>query len=588
MQKKILAVFLIILLVGILLTGFLSLNLIRSSYINQLEEQLITNAKLIEDFIIEGRMNFNTHQLQQKMQDLGERIDARITIIDSSGNVMAETFKREGYLENHIDRPEVQTAYRGEIGRSIRYSDTLNLDMLYIALPVELDGDMFVVRLAVNLLEIQKINQTLLYYVIISIVCGLIISALIGYRFIEKIMEPIKKITEASKEMALGRLGVRAYVNSKDEIGELADNFNQMADQLQDTIKRLSDSNTKFKALLTSIISPIIAVDTRRNIILLNPAAEKLFSINTKDALGKHILEVIRNHQLDEEIERAFTDNQEVPMEIKIKKPKEKTFKIHSNKITLEDDPTKTIGLVTLIEDITEIRKLEKIRSDFVANVSHELKTPLTSINGFVETLKSKDIEDEETKDRFLDIIDIETQRLTRLIDDILTLSAIENSQHKILKQEIYPSEALKEVQEIMKPIAISKEISLTSMIDSNLPMLYGDRDWFKQMVINLVDNAIKYTPNGGKVQITAYMRHKNLIIIVKDNGIGIPKKDLPRLFERFYRVDKARSRSYKVGGTGLGLAIVKHIVLSLKGRIKVNSQQDKGSEFIVILPIEE
>ncbi|SDK41194.1 two-component system histidine kinase PnpS [Natronincola ferrireducens] len=585
MQKKIFVIFFVILLVGILLTGFLSLSLIRSSYIQQLEQKLISNGRLIEEFIIANDLQLLSQQFQQKMEDLGDQIDARITIVDSKGMVLVETFKHEGYIENHRDRPEIQRAYDGEIGKTIRYSSTVDLDMLYVALPVQLEKEIIVVRLAVNLLEIKKINQTLFYYIAMSIACGLIISTLIGYRFIDKIMDPIKEITEASKKMALGRLGVRTHVTSKDEIGELANHFNHMADRLEETIEKLSDSNTKFKGLLTSIINPIVAIDNKKNILLLNAAAEKLFNIKAKDAIGKHILEVVRNNQLDEEIERVFNNNIETQIEINMKDPIDKILKVYTNLIKLENDPTKMIGLVALMEDVTEIRKLEKIRSDFVANVSHELKTPLTSISGFVETLKSGAIEDEDTKNRFLDIIDIETQRLARLIDDILTLSEIESSQHKMLNQQILSSEVLKEVEEMMEPIASNKEIQLTFTIDTNLPMIYGNRDWFKQMFINLIDNAIKYTLSGGKVQLTAYKKYNNIIISVKDTGIGIPKKDIPRLFERFYRVDKARSR--KVGGTGLGLAIVKHIVLSLKGKIRVNSEQGKGTEFTVIIPIE-
>ncbi|AOY77414.1 two-component system histidine kinase PnpS [Clostridium formicaceticum] len=586
MQKKIFLVFFVILLVGILLTSFLSLSLIRSSYMDQLEEKLISNAVLIQEFIKEDHHALSSKVFQEKMQDLGEKIGIRITIIDEAGNVLVETFKKEGIIENHRNRPEIQAAYRGEVGKAIRYSNTVDLDMLYIALPLDTDLGSIVVRLAVNLLEIKKINQTLFYYIVISIGSGLIIATLIGYRFIDKIMEPIKEITEVSKKMAAGRLGMRACVPSKDEIGELADHFNHMADRLEDTIAELSDSNTKFKALLTSITNPIIAVDHKKNIILLNTAAEQLFGIERKDAIGKHILEVIRNNQLDEEIKRVLKENIDTQIEINVKNPQEKILKVYTNPIKLENDPTKTIGLVTVIEDVTEIRKLEKMRSNFVTNVSHELKTPLTSISGFVETLKSNTIEDEKTKKRFLDIIDIETERLTRLIEDILTLSEIESSQHRVLQEEIFPTNVMKEVEEMMHPIAANKGIALSSKIDMNLPNIYGNKDWFKQMLINLADNAIKYTPHGGKVLLTGYKKHHNIVITVKDTGIGIPKKDLPRLFERFYRVDKARSR--KVGGTGLGLAIVKHIVLSFKGRVKVNSEEGKGTEFTVILPIKK
>ncbi|MCC5911880.1 MAG: PAS domain-containing protein [Clostridiaceae bacterium] len=586
MQKKIFAIFVVILLVGVFSTGVLSLGLVRSSYIEQVEDNLISNGKLVEEFI-QTNKDMNIKELKIAINDLGQKIDKRITIVDKEGNVLADSFVTEGFIENHRDRPEIQAAYRGEIGKDIRKSETVDLDMMYIALPAEgLEMETVVVRLAVNLLEIKRLNRELFSYIAMSTIFGLIISLLIGYRFIEKIMEPIKEITETSKKMAMGRYKERAYVYSKDEIGELADRFNHMADTLEDTIQKLSDSNTKFKALLGSIINPIIAVDNNKNILLLNTAAEKLFNIKAEEAIGKHILEVIRNNHLDEGIERVFHNNIETQLEITLRHPKKSILKVYTNLIKLEQDPTRTIGLVTLMEDITEIRKLEKMRSDFVANVSHELKTPLTSISGFVETLKTGDIEDEATKNRFLDIIDIEAERLARLIDDILTLSEIESSQHKVSKQEIHPTTFLQEVGEIMKPIANNKRINLITEVEAKLPTIYGNRDWFKQMMINLIDNAMKYTPSDGIVQINAYQKYNNIIISVKDTGIGIPKKDIPRLFERFYRVDKARSR--KVGGTGLGLAIVKHIVLSLNGQIKVNSEVEKGSEFIIIIPFKE
>lgn len=587
MQRKIFIAFFIIVLLGILMTSFLYLSLIRSSHLDELENRLISNGRLIEAVIMERSGSLNRRDYQSLAITYGDRIASRITFINDQGEVLADSDANPEGIESHYDRPEVQAAYGGEIGRAIRYSSTINQEMFYIAIPVDIQPDNIkVIRLSVNLQQIKDLNRRLYYYVGVSMLLGFIASLILAFRFIKKLMEPIYEMTEISQGIADGDLKGRVNVVSNDELGILANNFNHMANRMKEMIDKLSDSNTKFMALLTSIINPIIAVDNKHNIILLNPAAEELFNIKAEEAIGKHLLEVVRNNQLDEKIKNVFENHRETQMEISISEPAEKILKIYTNLIRLEKDPTRTLGIVALIQDVTEIRKLEKIRSDFVANVSHELKTPLTSISGFVETLKSGAIEDERARARFLDIIDIETERLARLIDDILTLSEIENTHIRGSKQEIYPSEVINEVMELIAPIANSKAIQLTGDIESNLPLFKGNGDWFKQMIINLLDNSIKYTPEGGRVTINTFKKYNNIIISIKDTGIGIPKSELPRLFERFYRVDKARSR--KIGGTGLGLAIVKHIVLSLNGKIRVNSEVGKGTEFTIIIPIEK
>ncbi|KAB3533172.1 two-component system histidine kinase PnpS [Alkaliphilus serpentinus] len=587
MQRKIFIIFTIILLLGILMTSFLYLSLIRSSHLDELENKLISNGKLIEAIIHEREVPLNKEEYQRIATTYGEKIGSRITLIDGKGVVLADTLARLDGIKNHYNRPEIQAAYKGEVGRATRYSATINEEMFYIAIPVDIQPhNIKVIRLSVNLQQIKDLNRRLYYYVGISMLLGFLATLLLASRFIRKLMEPIHEMTEISQKIADGDLNRRVYVVSNDEMGILANNFNHMADKMKEMIDKLLESNTKFSGLLASIINPIIAVDNKHKIIFLNPAAEELFQISADEATGKHLLEIVRNNQLDEKIKDVFENHRETQLEISIDEPTEKILKIYTNLIRLENDPTRTMGIVALIQDVTEIRKLEKMRSDFVANVSHELKTPLTSISGFVETLKSGAIEDETTRERFLDIIDIETGRLTRLIDDILTLSEIENTNIRSYKQEIHPSEVIGEVLEILTPIATSKDISLTGDIEANLPPIKGNRDWFKQMLINLLDNSIKYTPVGGKVTLNAFKKYHNTIISIKDTGTGIAKSEIPRLFERFYRVDKARSK--RIAGTGLGLAIVKHIVLSLKGKIKVNSELGKGTEFTIILPIEK
>lgn len=587
MQRKILGIFCSISLVGILLTGFLSLSFIKSNYMDELEKKLVSHASLINTIIDDEGTKLDSNQLQRMVRDYGIHVDARITLIDKKGNVLADSVADMSTMENHKKRPEVIEALGGEIGTASRYSKTLGEEMFYLAYPANIHNqNVHIIRLAVNLQQVVDIKYKLYSFIGLSVLVGLLASLTLAFRFIEKMVKPIIEMSEVTKKISDGDLEKRITVSSSDEIGELATNFNNMAKRLSETIKELSDSNINLSALLTSIINPIIAVDNNHKIVLLNPAAEQLFAVNAEEAKNMHILEVFRNNILDEELTNILQNKLETQIEISVTEPQEKTLKIHTNLIKPKNNPDKIMGIVILIQDITEIRKLEKMRSGFVANVSHELRTPLTSISGFIETLKSGTIDDEKTKRRFLDIIDIETDRLTRLIDDILTLSDIENTTHKDIRQEILTSDLIKEVEEMMKPVAIAKGVNIISEIESNLTAIYGNRDWFKQMMINLLDNAIKYTNDGGKVHILVYKKYKKIFISVKDSGIGIPKKDLPRLFERFYRVDKARSR--KVGGTGLGLAIVKHIVLSFNGKIKVGSEKGKGTEFAIIIPIKK
>jgi len=300
---------------------------------------------------------------------------------------------------------------------------------------------------------------------------------------------------------------------------------------------------------------------------------------------GRHLLELIRDTELDDVIQEAIMDSDPREVEVILREPDEKIIRVMTSQIREQDNPLQLTGVVIFMDDVTEIRKLEKIRSDFVSNVTHELKTPLTSISGFVETLKSGEIEDDLTRERFLDIIEIETERLTRLINDILTLSEIENIRGQDHKRIVSASELFDEVKPMMNAVNRDKKVTLEYEVAKNLPNIRINEDRFKQMMINLIDNAVKYTPDNGKVVVSAYTKYKKLVIRVKDTGIGIPEEDLPRLFERFYRVDKARSK--KMGGTGLGLAIVKHIVLSMNGTIKVNSEVGKGTEFVITIPEE-
>jgi two-component system phosphate regulon sensor histidine kinase PhoR len=407
---------------------------------------------------------------------------------------------------------------------------------------------------------------------------ALLISVILSYKFLQRIIVPIQEITDLTRDIANGlyRYGIKD--NSIDEVRELYIAVTSMSHKLKETIEELNDRNATLEAILKSIANGVIAFDNAERILMINDSAKKILGIKEIDLVGRPIFEIIRSSKLYEVFEvlkkdRAFSSKS---LEINILN---KYLRVYISPI-LHPISHVNLGFVLVIDDITEMRRLEKIRSEFVANVSHELRTPLTSIRGFIETLRNGAIEDPRAREKFLDIIDFEAERLTRLINDILTLSEIENVKDGYPLEEIELDKEIENILYIMEKAAKDKNITLKKDLNCKDLIIITNRDRFHQMMINLIDNGIKYTQEGGFVRVKTLLDGGKIVIEVEDNGIGIPKDKIPRLFERFYRVDKSRSR--KLGGTGLGLAIVKHIVESMKGEISVESEVGKGTKFTI------
>ena len=445
----------------------------------------------------------------------------------------------------------------------------LSFILFKISIPIELTGEM---------------QSELIRYSFISMFFGVLVSVGLGIRYVRKITQPITQLAKITKKISTGSYPRRIYASTEGEVQELSENFNTMSERLESAVSELQDNNTKMKSILTSMLNGVIALDNENKIILVNPVAEKIFKINSEVIKGKHILEVIRNEKLVDILKELMNCNKIINSEIEIQFPELKILSVRSNVIRLENDPNKSIGVVIIFQDVTEIRKLENMRKDFVANVSHELKTPLTSIKGFVETLQSDAAVNQETRNRFLNIIEIEADRLTYLIQDLLILSEIESKNKTIEEEKIDVVESIDQIMNVLSQLAKKKNINIKIDIDQGIPYITGNSGWFKQMLINLIDNSIKYTKEGGSVEISVYDDGKNMYINISDTGIGIDKEHLDRLFERFYRVDKSRNRD--IGGTGLGLAIVKHIVLSFDGKISIKSEVGKGTSFFIELPL--
>ncbi|HFE9684706.1 ATP-binding protein [Clostridium perfringens] len=515
--------------------------------------------------------NGNIKSELERIESSNDMKNIRITYISKDGNLIFDTHKELiNNNESYLKRQEIIEAIESGLGSSVRYSNDLHQNMIYSALKLK-DGSIVRTSIAVeNAKILDSINSN---YLLVGVILSLVIALLLTVKITNIILNPLKELEQLTSTIASGNFHKRVKINSKDdEIQRLGKSFNYMAEQLEITMERFKDKQNGLEAILKSMGSGVIAFDRDMNVLMINPYAKKIFGISG-EIIGNKLLDYIT----DKEIIKAFCDGKDrVEIEVNYNDDP-KILKIRKASIINEPE---IIGTVVVIQDITDIKKLENMRSQFVANISHELKTPLTSIKGFAETLRY--VDDDETRNKFLSIIDEESDRLARLLEDILCLYEIEQKRSTIL-EEFNVDEEIEKVYMLLNDQAKKKGVEIFLDTNSNC-VLMGDKDKFKQMLLNLVSNSVKYTEKGGKVRVESYNRDMNLILVIEDNGIGISAEDLPRIFERFYRVDKARSR--ESGGTGLGLAIVKHIVRLFDGEINVTSELGVGTKIVITIPI--
>lgn len=587
MFKKLMLAFAVLILIGVLITGLLSMEIVSVYYSKNVEDRLTTNAKLIQA-ALEQDAGKPGQQYEELCRRYGEITGGRVTIIGLDGNVLGDSDADAQDMENHSDRPEIKQAFEEGFGKSVRKSKTLDKEMLYVALPLKGGrGDAGIIRTALPLDDISVIQKRIWYYIFLAIFIGLSAALALSYRYLSTLIRPIGEMTEMASTIAGGRFNKRVRVKSSDEIGKLAATFNHMAEKMERTVEELIKDKSKIEAILSSSVNGVIAVDSSENIMFLNPVAVRMLDIRDQDFTGRPLFDIVCNKEAERILRDVLKTQRGQTLEFELPWPKNRTIKVITAPIRPKVKHSRTIGTLIIIQDITTVKKLEKIRSDFVANVTHELKTPLTSIKGFIETLREGAAEDPDKRNRFLEIIDVETERLERLIEDILLLSEIESSSPRPTSTEQIDVQRIieDEVLSIFANKAKQKNIDIKTDFAAGLPKLTMSKDRFKQMLINLLDNAIKFTGEGGRVHVSVSLKNgRAMVIKVKDNGIGIPREHLDRIFERFYRVDKGRSR--KEGGTGLGLAIVKHIVLLVNGSVQVDSRPGEGTEFTVEIPL--
>jgi two-component system phosphate regulon sensor histidine kinase PhoR len=562
---------------------YLDKNLEENS-LQEIKTSLLKQAYLVESQITKDvfkKEEFDS--LDRLIKALSPKIQARLTLINKDGKVLVDSDKPKNEIlsmENHAERPEVKIAWTGKVGSEIRHSATLKIDMLYVALPLKEQNEIIgVLRIALPLENVQKTLFTVRKTVLLGFLFALGLALVLGSILATGIIKPINKIISASRRYSEGNFSRPIFVDSQDEIGELAVTLNKMAQDIEDKIRQLNTQNQYLKGIFSSMIEGVILVDNSTRIISINPSVEQIFSVSKSGVEGKLFLETIRNNDISDIINSVFKQGKFISQELSLIWPVHKTFQINASPIF---DREKAVGCLVVLHDITEIRKLETVRRDFVANASHELKTPLTSIKGFVETLLEGALEDKENSRQFLNIIQEHTNRLDNLINDLLELSYIESQKMDLRKEEFKLGNLVDEILIGFKSQLNKFGIQVNNNLAPGL-IIYADKEKLGRVLVNLIDNAIKFNKEKGSIEISSEDLDKGTKVIIEDSGIGIPEKDIPRIFERFYRVDKARSR--QLGGTGLGLSIVKHIVELHGGSVGVESVEGLGSKFHLILP---
>ena len=567
--RKIFIGYLLIIIVLSSLILVLSLNTIREFYRDTLTDHLKTLAYTLNsevDHLLDtGRAN----QLDGFIKNLGSKIHTRVTIIAKDGTVLADSEENPKSMESHSHRPEVAEALQGKTGKSIRFSSTASRDMLYVAIPIEKDGKINgVIRTSLFLGDIDNLLTKLNYHVA-GISLGIVFIALLAALLISNsVVRPIRHLTLAARKVASGDFSARVFLKTKDELRVLSDSFNRMNEEMEKMFSELGQQKEELNSIIDSLQEGLLVLDKQGRVIRSNESFRKI--IGSQAVEGKFYWEIMRNPRLAELLKNTGGKKRKFMEELTLG---DRVFMCSVTPLERGE------GIVSIFYDITEIKNVEKIKKDFVINVSHELRTPLTAIKGYAETLQ-KEVEATPSK-KYVEIIERNTDRLINIVNDLLLLSSLEEKAVLEL-EDIDLRGFLENVIRIFDQRLRDKQLSLVIDVKENLPPIKADLFKLEQMLVNLLDNAVKYTDRG-EITVSMHVHDKRVHIQVRDTGIGIPKDDITRIFERFYVVDKSRSR--KSGGTGLGLSIVRHIVLLHHGTIDIESALGKGTSVTVTIP---
>ncbi|MDY7039348.1 MAG: ATP-binding protein [Chloroflexota bacterium] len=576
-------------------------NQVRRARLADLEAQLLAEARLIADnvgpLLVEGKSAEPLDGLARRWATL---LDARVTIIAANGTVLGESHEDRTQMGNHLYRPEVQQALNAGQGSSVRFSQTMGYEMMYVAIPVEAAGRVAgIARVALPLREIEANVGLLRRSILVSGLLAALLSVLLALLIAERIALPVRRLTRVAERMADGDLNARLLPLTRDEVGMLTRAFNRMSDRLRGTVNKLVEERGRLVAVLDNMADGVLITDGDGQVRLINPAAAWLLDTSESAALGLSFAQVVRHHQIIELWRRCQEEGEEQIEAVDIGRQG-----LFLQVIVTTFQEADTRGYLVILQDLTRVRQLETMRRDFISNISHELRTPLAGLKALVDTLRAGAMADPPAAERFLNRMETEVDSLTQMVQELLELSRIESGQVPLQLSPTPVEDVLLLPVDRLLPQAERAGLSLSVELSPDLPLVMADVERVRQVVTNLVHNAIKFTPAGGRIlvssvgfqvssegnvqPVTLNLRSEEIfppgewvLIAVEDTGVGIPADNLPRIFERFYKADRARSG----GGAGLGLAIAKHIVQTHGGHIWAESIEGKGSTFYFSLP---
>jgi two-component system phosphate regulon sensor histidine kinase PhoR len=550
---------------------------VRNTQLDNLRFQLEQEAKITAEAALPSLLG-QGESPDVLARKLGQEIDTRITIIALNGTVLGDSAEDPATMENHATRPEVVDALANGIGESTRFSTTLKEQMMYVAVTVNNQGNVLgIARVSLTLDTVNSSVNQVTWIVILATIIITVLAVLIAWLIARIITRPVRELTKASHRMATGQLGQKIIIATKDEIGQLAQAFNEMSTHLKTTVETMTIEKNKLDNILNNMADGVIMTDVKGDIILANRAAEIFFGFEEKNAIDKPVIEVVHDHEVDEVLKLC------------LKTEKEQTAQYESSIagrflrviVVPLHNQGRLSGALILLQDLTEVRNLQTMRRELIGNISHELRTPIAGIKAMIETLQDGAINNKKAAADFLARVESEVDRLSQIVAELTQLSRIETGQAELKKESVNLNNLINEVLTEMSPLAERQQTTLLKELNPKLPSVPADKDRIHQMMVNLVHNAIKFNKPDGKVTVSTSFNDKFVTVSVTDTGIGISKDDLPHVFERFYKADKARADS----GSGLGLAIAKHTIQAHGGEIHAQSEEGKGSTFTFSLP---
>ena len=571
---KIFFSYLVIICLSFFLLDIFVRDEVRKVLTSQIETELLSYAQLIDQTSLE--------KASGHLKQVARISQSRITFMDARGRVFADSEKDIALLESHFNRPEVQEARLRGTGKSVRYSDSLGIDMLYMAVAVK-DAQKIkgYVRLARPLHHVQNVIDKVYQYILLTLFVVALIALGIALFFSYRLYEPIKIMEQFTEKLRRGDPVGSIILDTSDETKTLADNINYLVEELREKINIANEEKNKLMTAFTSMNEGVLILDEQGVIEFSSPVLSNMLAIQYDDVVGKTLMEAFRNIDLQKAFQEFKEKRISVSREIILGHADKVVLNVSLSAVHGRPDEEKTM---IVFHDVTRLKKLEQVRMDFVANVTHEIKTPLTAIIGYLETIQSGAITNQEETKKFIDIILKQAERLNRLVEDLLTISNIETKQTVLNFESVSLRKAIDTMLSLIEAKAELKNISVRNNVSDNFPPIMANRDRLTQIFVNILDNAVKFTPNGGEISINASESESYTVVSIQDSGIGVPKDDISRLGERFYRVDKSRSRD--LGGTGLGLSIVKHLMIAHGGRMEIESQPGKGTKVSLYFPV--